>query len=151
MSQTPSDFRQAVSSYGFPTSDPVYSVVFGSSDGAVSLDKELLCLFRAAGDSSGWYKTLTDFWANALFNFLEDCFDDERFEELGEAGEYREPSPDDASQPIAEFFAHRSSEYMEIPSKVESCFLVHDTADFKSFVGRDHAGFFAIFFRSYEG
>ncbi len=75
---------------------------------------------------------------------LEDRFDDQRFEELGEAGEYRVLSDDESDRVLGELLGTVCCEYIRVPAAPTSCFLVYDAPNLKAVVGTDSTGFFAI-------
>lgn len=139
MSSSPSDFKQAIGSYRFPKSEPIFSIDLNYPR------DECLVIFRAVDAKADSYNTVADFWASVLFNYLEDRLEDERFEELGEAGECRDLSEDEARRVLAEMIGTADSNDIAIPRDATSCFLVHDSPNLRSLVGSDSRGFFAVF------
>lgn len=107
-----------------------------------------LILFRPAGPEAERHKTVEAFWASALFSFLEDHLEDNRFEELGEAGEYRALCDDEADRMLRQLLGTAGSEYIAVPADPTSCYLVHNESRFKALVGSDSRGFFAVIWNS---
>ncbi len=140
----PSSFKEAVLRYGFPASDPVYSIDLSGAEG------QRRVLFRPAGRKVDRHTSITDFWACALFNFLEDAGDDNSFEELGQSGEYRTASASEVATFLGSFIGSTSGTYITSPSNPSVCILVHDSAELMSIVGEDSNGFFAAFAAPWE-
>lgn len=144
------NFKQAIRSYRFPKLEPIFCIdLNGRPDDPGYPHDPCLFVFRPAGPEAEWHRTIEAFWASALFNFLEDCGDDHRFEELGEAGEYRPLSDDEAHRILGDLIGEASSDYITLPVNPTSCFLVYHDADLKALVGTDSAGFFAVIWKSW--
>src|SRR5436309_3310745 len=103
MPSSQSDFKQAIASYRFPGSEPIcYLDLNGRLGDSRYPHDPCLFVFRSAGPEAGWHKTVEEFWASALFNFIEDCLNDPSFEKLGAIGEYRALSKDEASRRLGD-------------------------------------------------
>jgi len=151
MTSSPSDFKHAITDYRFPKPEPIYYIDLNARAGDSSYPHEpCLFLFRPAGVQVDWHHTVESFWASSLFNFHEDCVEEQRFEELGLAGEYRSLSEDEAQRTLDELLGNAASAYIPVPVHPTSCFLVYYDPSLKALVGTDLVGFFAVIWRAWE-
>lgn len=136
---TARDFKTAVTDYTFPGSEPIFCMTFDRADCE-------LALFRGGGGEQVQpHRTLVEFWASALFNYLEDNGCDELFEQFGESGSYDPLTNHDATRVLNDLLGEISSEYIVIPRAPSECYRAHNATTLKSLVGVDDAGFFAVF------
>src|SRR5262245_33376410 len=115
MTSSRSIFTEAIASYGFPSPEPIFCIDLNATPSAGYPSDPCLFVFRPAGPEANRHRTIEAFWASALFNFLEDCVDDHRFEERGEAGEYRSLAEDEACRMLGGLVGASSSDYITIP------------------------------------
>ncbi|MCC6123542.1 MAG: hypothetical protein IT426_01120 [Pirellulales bacterium] len=148
MTSSPSDFKRAIDSYGFPREEPIFYVDLNWSSEDPGHPHEPVVLFRPAGPEAEWHSSIEAFWASALFNYLEDRVDDARFEELGESGEYRAIAVVEAHRVLGDLIGAARSDYITVPVHPLSCFLVYNDPDLKAVVGTDSAGYFAVIRKS---
>ena len=89
---------------------------------------------------------MAEFWASALFNYLEDRLADIRFREIGERADYRIISDDEASKLIADFSFQ--PDYIAVPADPGACVSVTCPRRLKALIGSDESGFFTIVWES---
>jgi hypothetical protein len=147
----PADFKRAVAGYGYPESEPIHCIDFNARvEDSTYPHNPCLVVYRAGGDKSNWHKSMAEFWASALFSFIEDCGELEAFQDLGMQGCYKELSKDEATRVIVDLLGDVTSDYIDVPGNIATCYRVHNTGTMKSFVGSDSIGFLAIFNRSWD-
>ncbi|KAA3615224.1 MAG: hypothetical protein DWQ01_00440 [Planctomycetota bacterium] len=133
------DFRAAVLAYPFPASEPLFSVELG--DGF----SQELYVYRATKECRTWQGGLPEFWAGALFNFLEDLGQDKYFHQIGQSGLYQILEANEVDRRLDGWIGSLTSGYIAVPKQPTLCILGHESKSFQSLVGEDSFGFFAVF------
>jgi len=130
-------YRHAVAAYQFPKCEPIYYCNGIDSCGQIAT------LFRPGGPSREHHRDLAEFWASALFNYLEDQLADTQFEEIGDGADYRIISDEEAHQlTVGLSFP---AEHIGVPAEPKECAKVIFPRGLKALIGTDANGFFAIF------
>ena len=133
-------YRQAVAAYKFPRCEPIFC-----AEGIDSREQNAT-LFRPAGPIREHHRDMAEFWASALFSYLEDRLADIRFKEIGEGADYRIVSDNEANQLIAGFSFQ--PDYIAVPADPQACVRVTCPRQLKALIGSDESGFFTIFWAS---
>ncbi len=144
MNPDATDFKLAIERYSFPDEEPIYHVPF-------ALPTCDLSVYRSSHGPMPPHSTLAEFWASALYDFLESYGEDDRFEGLGASGLYLPLDHASADRLIGEMVAGSRSDHISVPQHVESCYLVRQAPDLSMAVGVDRSGFFATFSRVRPG
>lgn len=148
MAPTPEEFRAAIASYAFPAVEEItYESLVKTPVQNVYPSNPSLFVFRRTPGASHSEDKLPLFWASALFNFLEDCGDDNVFGAVGARGSFRQVDGLEASPAIAALLAGAESEEVTIPKEPRHCFVTLDYPDFQALAGIDGHGLFAVIWR----
>jgi hypothetical protein len=133
-------YRHAIASYKLPRCEPIFSIE------GIDSREQTATLFRPGGPIREHHRDIPEFWASALFNYLEDRLADNQFKESGERADYRVIGDDEARHLIAGLSF--PEKYIAVPTDPHACAIAMYPPLLKALIGSDANGFFTIFWDS---
>ncbi len=135
-----SEIIQAVHSYKFPMSEPIFSCPINNQNPSIAW-------LSSARPTDSKHYSIPSFWASSLYNCLEDLVLDEHFESIGSSSIWQPINIDIALKEITDLLTATNSSKFTV-SGLNSCYRTLNSNGFGGIMGRDVQGLFTILWQS---